>query len=355
MKMFVKFRRWHRLYSTRRDEFSLKHASLFVFLAVTFTSICVYFAKHPEADSEETASAHSSRTLDDEVYATRSSAEKLYATTKSSVAGNESGNELHERLSSAFDKRYDQYKTDLDALNYNLWCQLLFVATAVIVTYQKSETFRIPVIEKDVHLHWVCLAIPICLAYLWVHFGFLLNQVIDARIALWKITDALVSPPNDAFHGDEWRRAIKTFSALPATYDGGFLDGWFITFKTEYTIFNKPHWVSKVLMVLFGMFFGISNGLCLGLILHAVRRFSKSEFRMRVYGAYFWGITLLLAVCHWTFWHEGNYPNFQQPIIVGTVCVIVSLFATMPTKSYSRQRVKIARVSYLAREIHVDN
>src|SRR5262249_45139105 len=142
---------------------------------------------------------------------------------------------VSEKLSKVFEIRFEQYKGNLESLNTYLWFQLIFIVAAAVAISTKSDSFKVPVIDKEVPVKWALVAIPVCLLYFWLRYRFTLNELIDARTVPWKVNEAMTSTA--ITNKVELSKALYTFSHVPATYDGGYLDGWFITFEPlKYTL-----------------------------------------------------------------------------------------------------------------------
>jgi hypothetical protein len=317
----------------------MKHFIVLVFLALTVTVFCIWKSDRPAVTKSEPFARHSRPDRNrEQYYAPRDYAAILHKAT--GAATNEAAaHALRETLTHVFDKRHEQYKANLDTLNNYLWYQLIFLAAALVRVFNKTEKLKVPVIDAEVPVRWAYRALPACLVYLWLCFGFKLNELIDSRIVLWKITEAMQATAA-AFTGYgadpnvEWRRALYTFSLNPGVYDGGYMDGWFIMFRPQYTLLGQPHMMGYILMGLFGVFLGVSNGAALGLVLHGRKRFRKDFGTDERFGwmpaGYFWAAATLLGLSHLLFWYSGDHPNWQQPIIVLTACATTGWFMTRP-------------------------
>jgi hypothetical protein len=223
------------------------------------------------------------------------------------------GKDPLESLRTSFDKRLEQYKSNLAELRSNLFYQLLFMVVSVVVVISRIESFSIPVINQNVRADLVYLCLPICTLFLWARFGYLLNELIDQRVALWRIAEVL-EPSIEAEktrNPELWRKLLYTYSIRPQLHDGSYLNGWFIIFRETFC-FNVPKdfielTVVKVLMVCFGLYLGVGHGCALGVIWRGSARFSNgSRAKKILYGSYLWGATGLLVLTHYAFHHSGN-------------------------------------------------
>jgi len=298
---------------------------LYTVLALALTAFCIWqnaqWSKNPVEWQNHNRSTY---------YAPRESAWKLHLIASSETLTNqEAVAKLQDRLASVFDKRFEQYKSNLESLNENLWHQLILITAALVLILKKSNSFKVPVIDMEVPVRWTCWAIPICLGYLWIRFGFVLNELIDARIVLWKTADAMQAPVEAFGAVKDWRRALYTFSYDPSVYDNGYLDGYFISFLPDFTLLGRAQTTTPaVLVALFGVFLGISNGTMLGFIMHGAKRFGKSK--QWPYFIFFWFLGIMLFLTHWTFWYGGQHPNWWQPIIAIVGCFVAILLGVMP-------------------------
>jgi hypothetical protein len=174
-------------------------------------------------------------------------------------------------------------------------------------------------------------------------FGFRLHELIDSRIALFKIAEAR-QPQSVQTKRDDYLRVMRTFGDYSAVNDGGILDGWFLSFRYNYAlepedaIYKGPFQVvSGFSMFLFGAFLGISNGTMLGVIVHGRRRFTKQKAKVgALYMACFWISAGMLALTHLIFWYGGQHPNWLQLVLVGVGCSTAYLFAKAPVPEKQR-------------------
>ena len=233
-----------------------------------------------------------------------------------------------------FKERLGHYRGHLEDLSSNLFYQLLANVIAVVIVISRLKNFTIPVIEQTVRAEFVYLSLPLCLLFLWAQFGYLLNTLIDERMALWTLAEALepliesakgLEKPNDGL----WHQFLSTFSVRPELHDGAYMNGWFICFLKEYT-FNAPEsgiqlWVIRVLMVCFGLFLGISHGCVFGLILRSYARFGAFKRHL----AYLICSGMFFFATHAAFYGVGNR-NWLQPWILLSAATVTLGFCVLP-------------------------
>lgn len=241
----------------------------------------------------------------------------------------------NERLNSAFEKRIEQYKKNLESQNSNLWYQVMCIAIALIIVLTKSDDFKVPGIDARVKIRWVFWGLPLCLLYLWMSFGFRLHELIDTRIALYKIAEAQHPKPSNEKDNNAWHAVTRTFGNYPAANDGGIMDGWFISFRYDYSLEpdEQPYkylyqTAAGFSMFLVGAFLGVSNGTIPGLLLNGKRRFARTKPKVRVLiDVAFWLAIAVLVFTHLTFWYGGQHINWLQPEIAFFGCLTVWAFA----------------------------
>jgi hypothetical protein len=238
---------------------------------------------------------------------------------------------LYERLSPIFDQRLEQYKANLQAEDGYIWYMLLFTAAAASLLAVRGSSIKVPILEDViVPLLWVYAVVPACLGYLWIRFGFTLNELIDARIVLWKLSSAIEAPVEMFNDRADFAKALYTYSMKPAIYDGGYMDGWFLSFREDETLKGARVSHAAFFMMLWGIFLGVAQGAMLGLVYQATKRFKLDQVQRRLFFLYFWLLVLILFVTHVGFWYAGQHANWLQPVIIGVACLTLGVFAVVP-------------------------
>ncbi|MBI3855528.1 MAG: hypothetical protein HY293_07530 [Planctomycetes bacterium] len=235
------------------------------------------------------------------------------------------------KLETVFKERLDHYKDFLGKLNLNLFYHLITIVAAILLMTLRKEDFKVPLLDEVVPVQMVYYALPVCFMYLWISFGYLFNDLVATRISLWRMAEVLEPNIEAARKTASWKPFIYTFSLRPLLHDGAYMDGWFMTCVRQCS-FN-PHeslavmGVIRVLLVIFGVFMGISNGCMLGVIWHGSRRFGTSG-NLKLHRSYFWLCGILLFLTHAAFYWSGNR-NWLQVVEItaafGTLWIIGTL------------------------------
>lgn len=248
------------------------------------------------------------------------------------------------KLETVFKERLEHYNDFQGKLNANLFYQLVTTVAAILLVWMRKKDFKVPFLDEVVPVHLVYYALPLVFLYLWLSFGYLFNDIVATRISLWRMAEVLEANLDAvrATDPESWKRYIYTFSLRPLLHDGAYLDGWFMTFVRQCS-FN-PHQSLEVmgivrgLLVLFGIFMGITNGCMLGVVWHGSRRFATKE-NLGWHRAYFWILGLLLLASHAAFYWSGNR-NWLQVIEIGAAFAtlwFVGMYLDAEPKSESRE------------------
>lgn len=227
------------------------------------------------------------------------------------------------KLETVFKERLEHYNEFQGKLNGNLFYQVITTVAAVLLIWLRKKDFKVPFLDEVVPVQLVYYALPAVFLYLWLSFGYLFNDIVATRISLWRMAEVLEGNL-EAFRKPDsmasWEQLIYTYSLRPLLHDGAYMDGWFMTFVRQCS-FN-PHQTLEVmgivwgLLVLFGVFMGITNGCMLGVIWHGSRRFATRE-TLGWHRTYFWVLGLLLLASHAAFYWSGNR-NWLQIVEIGT-------------------------------------
>jgi hypothetical protein len=250
------------------------------------------------------------------------------------------------KLFPVFQTRLDQYKKTLSSLNSNLFYQFLGIAAALIILLSGRDRFPVPLLQHEVPSSWLHRALPAYLLAIWTQFGFLLNEVINSRLALWRLGEALepfieLQKQNllvvNSGANEVWRQYLYAFSMRPIVNDGGFMDGWFIEFHGQF-VENQQLGVlfAQFILVFFAVFWGIGHGCMLGTIWQSARRFPSPGFPQGFYIVYFWIVVFFLGLSHYTFFVTAAHQNWTHPIVfASTLLTTLLLVHLSPNPSHA--------------------
>ena len=278
----------------------------------------------------------------------------------------------------SFEKKLPDYKKMADSLRNNIKLLLVFSLFSVAILLSKyGPDIKIPNMDILIPKRFALAILFFGLLWIWIEFGFLLNQTIYARLSLVEIykviadisnsrelhqTVSIQSTLGDSGITDAWfiayegdlpfdktgfslveiykviadisnsRELHQTVSIQSTLGDSGITDAWFIAYEGDLP-FDKTGFSEiarifiKIILCLVGGVYGISHGIMIGLIMRffdfKVNRTSQSKELIFTWGCWFSIVicTVVLASSHLLFHIGGghNAPSFQVTIVVSMV------------------------------------
>jgi DNA-binding winged helix-turn-helix (wHTH) protein len=198
------------------------------------------------------------------------------------------------------DELLQAYRSGLEVLRRNLVQQFAFVVLAILLALTKGSEFNVPGLKMTVSTRWLRFVVPLVLIYLWLDFGFVLDNLIKWR-------------------GEAWSEIADTGDMVRASAfnDGGFMDGWFMCFRPAEHAINT-NFVLGSAFFFCSMYYPLfaANHACAVTLLQAAVRPSKS---LRLLP---WFAALAIVLSHVQFWFGGSNPNWGQPAVVGLALLI---------------------------------
>lgn len=209
---------------------------------------------------------------------------------------------------------HEKYVQNLGRFDTNLKLQAVFILLGLIVLMRKEE--KLSFAGTDVPVKWLHWLVPSILLYLWLAFGFLLDDLIEGRHHGYDLLAALGRRGGQA--GYE-----RIF------HDAGLIDGWFVAFiegdgasvrsSMHDGSFNLS--TSIFLLAVLWLLFAFGHAIILatlvsGLVRHGMRG-AGWLLSTLAYVAPF-GAALLLCASHRMFAYGGANPNWLQPLVVFT-------------------------------------
>ena len=226
----------------------------------------------------------------------------------------------------SFEKKLPDYKKMADSLRNNIKLLLVFSLFSVAILLSKyGPDIKIPNMDILIPKRFALAILFFGLLWIWIEFGFLLNQTIYARLSLVEIYKVIADISNS-------RELHQTVSIQSTLGDSGITDAWFIAYEGD-LLFDKTGFSEiarifiKIILCLVGGVYGISHGIMIGLIMRffdfKVNRTSQSKELIFTWGCWFSIVicTVVLASSH-LFFHIGgghNAPSFQVTIVVSMV------------------------------------
>jgi tRNA A-37 threonylcarbamoyl transferase component Bud32 len=206
---------------------------------------------------------------------------------------------------SQVDDLRDAYRAGVVAMKANIALQFVLVAVAFPLAARADRFIRLPALGLAVPSAWVFLPMGFFLVYLWLEFGFKLDDLIKWRAQAWHLLAALGATDR-----------ASEFN------DGGFLDGWFMCFRPlEHSIRTGFVAGSAIfLSCVYCPLFALNHACSVTLPLIASKRLARSIRPGLVRAGATWAvpltITALIALSHLQFRFGGRNPNWLQGVEV---------------------------------------
>lgn len=244
-------------------------------------------------------------------------------------------------LKEAFDYQLKDYKSKLDRLDANIKLQALFVVFTVLLVLRRSDSLNL--FGNQLPLQWLHLFVPAVMIYLWLSFGFLLDDLIYSR--LWAV------------------RALEEFSRATSHHgkllfqDSGFVDGWFLTFVDtkglkigDYSGIDQNSRASTatLLLIIFGTLLSATHACIVSMALIGYRRYVRRLFRRFLLSYYLLPLIpiAILIVSHLQFAYGGSNRNFMQLYIASMtipLCGILLLLSVIVDRRVDPASVQCLR------------
>ena len=213
-----------------------------------------------------------------------------------------------------FDRLLNAYDLRHDVLSRNCYLQALLIAVGITsLVLLRNEKLNVPGLDRSLSADSMHFVIAPVLLYLWIEFGFALDDLIKYRAEAWKFLSSIGDP-----HSHELSRRAMLFN------DSGFMDGWFMCFRPGEHAINPTYIMGTAVAftLVFGTLFSLNHAcIVVGLRAAAQSVVSESErarnWVTRLVGASPWLAIVLLLACHLYFRIAGNQPNWIQPVICG--------------------------------------
>ena len=199
----------------------------------------------------------------------------------------------------------DVYWRRHDVLKRNLWLQFVAIVGALLVLGQVRSSVRAPFFDESIST-WLCFVMAVILIYLWLDFGFVLDDLIKSRLEAWRLLSGM-SQSNRA----------------AAFNDGGFVDGWFLLFRpAEHTIartflLGSAFFFTAIYCPLFAANHAFAiRLLAVGASGLAIQIEKLSMLKLMVEGIPWLGAATI-ALSHVQFRIGGHNPNWAQLLVGG--------------------------------------
>jgi hypothetical protein len=223
-------------------------------------------------------------------------------------------------LSKLLDYQLKNYQESLSSFESNLLLQVAFLVLGIFVIVNKSATFEVPGLKISLPRSWLHFFLPLGLLFLWLRFGFLLDDLIKTRLHAWQILTQIGFSRDDP----QFKAAADLF------HDSGFMDAWFVLFCDG--LHNIDTAYRSVLGVLFVTVFGIplagAHAASVGILEIARQRYGSP--RQAPSSIYRWCLALLpgfaftlLILSNVLFRYGGGNPNWMQGVVPALAVVFL--------------------------------
>jgi hypothetical protein len=246
-------------------------------------------------------------------------------------------------LQRIYDGKLTYYQNKITQFYTAITFTLIFCILGIIVLLLPDGNIPVPFFpEIKIPNYITYLAIPACLCYTSIQFGFFLHHLIEARAALMNLINAQItlthpdslctaSLENISIYGKNCYKYYYSLTGANDLKDTGFLDSWFLAFLPGKWFPTAPLHVGDMIvpwitLVAIGILYGISNGLQIGLIMNWIPRFAhkfneenKPESNivttmLPIILLFF--VTLFFVVSQIGFYYTGKNRNWVQIWIV---------------------------------------
>ena len=218
-----------------------------------------------------------------------------------------------------FDRLLIAYNLRHEVLSRNCYLQaeLIIISLSLIVLLRTDKT-RKSAIGISASASWLFFIIVPVLFYLWIEFGFALDDLIKYRAGAWQYLSTIAD-----LHGPALSRRAALFN------DSGFMDGWFICFRPRQHVISSSFFPGAAFFfyLIFGTLFSLNHAcIVVGLRVGISGLFAKTRSLSPRFPALLklipWFASLVILLSHLQFRYGGNEPNWIQPVIgVGTIVV----------------------------------
>jgi hypothetical protein len=248
---------------------------------------------------------------------TPSPRERTATEPKSIFANLEKGTEA-EVVKAIFESKVDLLSASTASLRQNMILQVVFVIFGFLALTGHAKVFELPVINMKLPLSWVRYLIPAILGFLWLQFGFLLDDIINTR------SDAFVllgfSPDLRASELSQVSLAAMVANRLN---ESGFVDAWFLLFRSDHLIdASRRSLIGPIFAGTFGCLLGITHAMIVAMVARANISYAPQIATLRwlsriAIAASPFALLGALFLSNFLFYRGGDNPNWFQAVIAG--------------------------------------
>jgi predicted Ser/Thr protein kinase len=214
------------------------------------------------------------------------------------------------------DELRDAYTVRRREFSTNLYWQCGTALLGLLLAVRAGASLKVRSMGLTIPVTWLCFALPAVLIYLWLEFGFLLDDLIKWR-------------------AEAWAELAKSgaISRASGFNDGGYLDGWFLAFRpTEHSI--DPAFRGGAVFffcLVYCPLFAIGHACAVVLPYFGARKWldsSDAQARGRKALLCFVVPSAVLIAAHLQFLVGGKNPNWMQPV-VGVIVVVLCVYLVL--------------------------
>jgi hypothetical protein len=157
----------------------------------------------------------------------------------------------------------------------------------------------------------VCFGLASALMYLWLRFGFRLDDLIEWRSEAWAIL-----------------LRAGTSKRASAFNDSGFVDGWFMCFRpTEHGI-KRDSAIGSILVFLavYPLLLAAGHAWIVYLLIAGARIYLGGHQQSFLIAFIVWTLpwlaTVMIVGSHWQFRYDGDNPNWIQGVVLAIAFLV---------------------------------
>lgn len=207
----------------------------------------------------------------------------------------------------------EHYRMTLERFDTNIRLQAAMMVLSLLLIIRRTDSLSF--LGNTIPLSWLHLLAPAILGYLWLSFGFTLDDLIETRVTGVHLIDRA----DGAWLGP---LAPDSFAGLAKSLyrDSGFIDGWFIQYidgpgrDFSGIAHNFTSTTGIFLMVVLGSLVSASHASMLSVCIVGARRYLSRLVHRWTYVYY--GLLLvplaILVPSHWVFAFGGENRNWIQ-------------------------------------------
>ena len=248
------------------------------------------------------------------------------------------------------ERKLPEYVSWRNSLNKNLQLVLVLSLLAFVALRTRKPTLDVPKFSVSIPRTLAVTVLAIGILYLWVTFGFTLNQLVFSRHSL-QLLLTNVTPDSANFD----HPMLRAGSVL---MDFGFLDAWFIAYENfqlpyPYNFDDSFRESCAVVVSAVGVVYGISHALMFRLIQELICAKSAGHHSRVIGWSLLCGSLITLAASHliFTLAGENRAHSCQLSILFSSILGLAILMKGIPIAPSQPRSSLRPRSRFAARQL----